>query len=202
MLRICIASKKAGVSHVVNISSLSALHNKKSPYYSIYALTKRNGDELAELYCSSNKIPLTILRPSQVYGNDIGFAAHQPFFYQVVDKAERGEDIAVYGKNDALRNYIHVSDLSETIHQVIAQSIEGTYACLYPTNIRFSAIARTAQKVFNKGGEVIFLEGKPDTPDNVFDLDTSVYEKTGHPPQVTLEEGIQGIKAYREGIQR
>jgi nucleoside-diphosphate-sugar epimerase len=52
----------------------------KSPFYSSYALTKKQGDELAESYCRANKIPLTILRPSQIYGDSDSFAKHQPFF--------------------------------------------------------------------------------------------------------------------------
>jgi len=197
MLHICMASKKAKVAHVINISSLSAVHSKESPYYSFYALSKRNGDDLAELYCKRNELPLTILRPSQVYGSDVAFAAHQPFLYHIIGRAEKGEDITVYGNNDALRNYLYVTDLGETVNRVITQSFEGTYPCLYPTNVRFTEIAQVAQETFKKGGRTVFLDGKPDIPDNVFDLDVSIYEKIGYYPQVTLEQGIQKIKAYK-----
>jgi nucleoside-diphosphate-sugar epimerase len=199
LLHICVAAKKAGVAHVVNISSLSAVHEASSPYYSIYAITKKHGDELAGYYCLLNKIPLTILRPSQVYGDDHSFAAHQPFFYQIVDKARTGANIEIYGKHDALRNYIHASDLSELISRVIEQSVEGIFPCLNPTDVTYSQLAKSAQNVFQKGGIVTFLEDKPDTPDNVFDMDMSIYEKTGYDAQVSIEAGLQRIKAYQQG---
>jgi nucleoside-diphosphate-sugar epimerase len=200
MLHVCIASKKAAVSHIIHISSLSALHDKRAPYYSAYALTKKDADDLADLYCALNKMPLTIIRPSQVYGDDISFAAHQPFFYQIIDMAEKGHDIAIYGKNDALRNYIHITDLSELISRIVSQRIVGTYPCLYPTNVRFSQIAQTAQNVFKRGGKIHFVRDKPSIPDNVFDMDLTIYEKADYQPQVTLQAGITSIRAYREGI--
>ncbi|HKU19085.1 MAG TPA: NAD(P)-dependent oxidoreductase [Candidatus Saccharimonadales bacterium] len=199
LLNICSASKQAGVRHIVHISSLSAVHAPTSPYYSIYALTKRQGDELAAWYCALNHVPLTILRPSQVYGDDVGFAKHQPLLYHMADQAARGQDITIYGRHDALRNYLHSHDLGETIQRVIERSITGTYACLYPTNLRLSEIARAAQQAFDKGGEVTFLDDKPDIPDNVFTLDMSIYEKIGYYPKVTLAEGMRRIRAHREG---
>lgn len=199
VLNVCIAAHTAGVSHVVNVSSMSAVLAPDSPYYSIYAITKRHGDELARQYCDKHNLPLTVLRPSQLYGTDAGIAKHQPFFYQVIEKAENGEDIFIYGTHDALRNYLDVSDLSEVIARIINRNIEGTYPCLYPENVSFATLAKTAQSVFGKGGEIVFLEDKPDTPDNVFDMDLSVYEKIDYRPRVTLEEGIRNIQMRKKG---
>jgi nucleoside-diphosphate-sugar epimerase len=199
ILNICIAAKKANVAHIINVSSLSAVLDEKSPYYSIYAISKRHGDELAEFYCSVNKLPLTILRPSQVYGDDDSFALHQPLFYQVIEKAQKGEDVVIYGKHDALRNYIHANDISELIRGVVEQSIVGTYPCLSPSNIAYSQLAKTAQSVFQMGGDIRFLSDKPDIPDNVFSMDLSIYEKTGYMAQISIEAGIRRIKAYQQG---
>lgn len=200
MLHICMAAQQAGVEQVVMISSLSAVHDASSPYYTSYALTKRQGDELAEWYCRLHSLPLTILRPSQLYGDTSALAAHQPFFYRMIDTAAQGQDVTIYGKHDALRNYLHVTDLSEIIARVIAGTATGTYACMYPTDVTFSEIARTAQRVFAKGGTVTFLEDKPDIPDNIFSKDLTIYDTIGYAPQMTLEAGIQRIKTLREGV--
>ena len=199
ILNICAAAKKAGVKHIINISSIFALLDKKSPYYSIYALTKKQGDEVAELYCQVNKIPLTIIRPAQIYGDSDSFANHQPFFYSMIDKAQNGEDISIYGKNDALRNYIHSADLAEVINRVTTERIEGVYSCMFPSDVTYSQVAHAAQEVFNKGGQIIFLKDKPDIPDNIFTKDLTIYEKVNYPPQISLEEGIKRIKEYRQG---
>jgi len=197
-LNICVAAKKSGAEHIINISSLSAMHDESSPYYSIYAITKRHADELAKFYCGLNKIPLTVLRPSQIYADSDAFAEHQPFFYQIVDKAESGEDITIYGKNDALRNYIHAVDLAEVISRVIQKQVTGVYACMYPSNITFSEIAHTAQTVFAKGGKILFVDNQPDIPDNIFDSELTIYEKIEYHPGISINEGLKRIKAYRE----
>jgi nucleoside-diphosphate-sugar epimerase len=198
ILNICMAAKDVKAERLISISSLSAEHNTKSSYYSIYAITKRQEDELAEFYCNLNKIPLTILRPSQIYGENRRFAAHQPFFYHIINKAHKGQDIEIYGKNDALRNYIHAHDLAVMIKKVITKQVNGTYSCLYPTDVTFSQISKVAQQVFNRGGQVIFLKDKPDIPDNIFKKDLTLYKKLGYYPKVSLEEGLERIKKHRE----
>jgi len=95
-LRVCMAACEAGVKHVVQLSSLSAVLSADSPYYTAYAVTKRQADEAAEYYCAQAGLPLTILRPSQIYGNSSDFARHQPFFYSIIDSAALGEDITIF----------------------------------------------------------------------------------------------------------
>lgn len=196
-LNVCVAAKKVGVKHIVNISSLFAVLGESSPYYSIYAITKKHADQLAQFYCEINRIPLTIIRPSQIYGDNDNFAKHQPFFYQIIDKAQNGEDISIYGKNDALRNYIHCADLGEVINRIVKKRIEGVYSCMYPSDVTYSQIAHTAQRVFGKGGKIIFLKDKPDIPNNIFTKDLTIYEKTGYTPEISIKAGLTRIREYR-----
>jgi nucleoside-diphosphate-sugar epimerase len=198
-LNVCVGGKRAGVKHIINISSIFALLDEKSPHYSVYALTKKQADELAHFYCGINKIPLTILRPSQIYGDSDNFAKHQPFLYHILDKAQKGEDISIYGTNDALRNYIHSADLSEIVDRLIEKRVEGMYACAYPSDISYSQIAQAAQKIFGKGGKVVFLKDKPNIPDNIFMKDLSLYEKLEYYPQISIEAGIKRIKERKGG---
>lgn len=197
-LNVCTAAAKAKVKHIVQISSIFTLLKEDSPFYSSYALTKKQGDELAEFYCSRHDLPLTILRPSQIYGDSNEFARHQPFFYQIVDSAERGEDITIYGNNDAKRNYIHAADLAEIIAQVIKQQLLGTFVCMAPDDLTYVSIAENALKVFGKGGEVKFLKDKPDIPDNIFSKDLTIYGKLNYSPQISIADGIERIKKQRQ----
>jgi len=200
LLCICSAAKRASVKHIINISSLSATHTKESPYYTIYAISKKHGDELAEFYCAQHGLALSILRPSQIFGDDGSFARHQPFFWGAVEKAAKGQDIVIYGKHDPLRNYIHAVDLAELLRRVIAERIVGAYSCQYPMDVTFSQIAQTAQRTFGRGGTITFLHDKPDIPDNVFPKDETLYEKTGYRPKISLEVGMQRIERRQEAI--
>jgi nucleoside-diphosphate-sugar epimerase len=199
-LNICMAAEKAGVKHVINISSLSAVLPEASPYYTIYAITKRHGDELAEFYCKSHDIPLTIIRPSQIYASNNSFASHQPLFHRMVSQARLGEDIAIYGKHDAWRNFIHADDIAEVIRRVVAEGVAGTYACAYPEDTRLSDVARIAQRVFGKGGEIRFLDDKQDIPDNIFAKDTSLFDMIKYHPVIDIEEGIRKMRQHEERV--
>lgn len=199
MLNICVAAKKAGVAHLVNISSLSAVLSEDSPYYTIYAITKKQADELAEFYCGLNGINLTTLRPSQIYGDDDSFSKHQPFFYNIIDRASRGEDIVIFGNHDAKRNYIHSNDMAEIIDQVITQKITGTFACMNKEDNTFSEIASTAQSIFGAGGKIVFAKDKPNIPDNVFAKDFSIFEKLNYNSHISIKEGITRIMKHRKG---
>jgi nucleoside-diphosphate-sugar epimerase len=198
MLNICKAAKQAGVAHTVNISSIFTVLDKTSPSYSIYALTKKQADELAEFYCRTNGISLATLRPSRIYGDSDNFAKNQPFLYHLFDMAQQGEDITLYGTHDASRNYLHSADLAEIIARVVAAQVNGTYACVYPTNNTYSQIAQAAQKVFGRGGNVVHLQDKPNIPDDTFPLDQSLYTKIDYQPSISIEDGIRRVKQYRE----
>lgn len=198
-LNICQASREAGVSHLVCISSIFTHLTPESPFYSIYSLTKRQADDLAQLYCEMNSIGLTILRPSQIYGDGDEFAAHQPFFYTMIDQAQVGDDIALYGSRDPKRNYIHSIDVAETIRRVVASRVLGIYDCANPEDITYGQIARTAQEIFDAGGKAIFIADKEDIPDNIFVSDQSLFDKIDYHPQISIEKGLKRIKLWREG---
>jgi nucleoside-diphosphate-sugar epimerase len=172
MLRICEAAKKAKVSHIVQISSIFALLDEPSPFYSVYALSKRQADELGAYYAGLSGIKFTTLRPSRIFGDDGKFQKGQPFLYQMADKAIDGDEIAIYGIHNPVRNYIYSKDLGEIIARVIGQGVVGAYSCVYPANSSTGDIAKAAFAAVGRDSRVAFLPDKPNIPDDTFALDT------------------------------
>ncbi len=198
ILEVCSAAKRAGVQHIVNISSIFAVVDETSFSYSIYALTKRQADELAVYYCKLYDIPLTILRPSRLYGDRDDFQEHQPFLYQIIDKAQAGADITLYGRGNGSRNYLHSADLAEIIERTVERRAEGIYSCTHTKAVTYLQIAHAAQRAFNKGGTIRLMENKPDAPSDIFPADWSLYERIEYRPQISIEAGIERIKQKRE----
>jgi UDP-glucose 4-epimerase len=196
-LKLCQACSKAKIRHMIHISSMSACLDPTSDYFGIYALSKRQSDEVVQLFCSSFNLPFTILRPSQLFGNEDHYRKHQPFLYGAIDKAERSEDIAIYGAHDALRNYIHICDFTRILRAVLAERVEGLYACTSPTDVSLSQVANAALHAFGSAGRVIFLKEMRSIRDNIFPFDDSLYKKIGYFPQISLDEGVRKIAAYR-----
>lgn len=198
-LKICMAAKKTNVKHLILISSQYVKLEEDFLYYGIYSLSKRHSEELATYYCKQNNLPLTILRPSQLYDAKDEYRKSQPLIYLMTDKAQKGENIEIYGNNDALRNYIYVEDLAEIISRTIDLGIEGIYSCNFPKDYKLSKIAKVAQSAFNNGGEIVFLKDKQNIPDNVFDNKTDLYEKINFYPHIDIEIGMKKIAEYRKG---
>lgn len=197
-LKVCQLANKANIKHIILLSSMSACVQSDNLYYGIYAITKRQAEEVAVHYCGQHGILLTILRPSQIYGNDDNFRKNQPFIYLMMDNAENNEDIFIYGSHDAQRNYIYIDDLISIITKVAEQKVNGTYACLFPEDVRYTQIAQVAINAFRSNSQVLFLTDKSDIPDNVFTRDNTLYEKIGFFPKISIEEGIRKCVAHRK----
>ena len=118
----------------------------------------------------------------------------------MIDKAENGEDITIYGSNDALRNYIYIDDLVKIIEKVVQNKIEGIYSCMYPIDLTYSQIAKAAILAFNSKGRIFFLKNKPDIPNNIFEKDGSLYKKIGFYPQISIKDGMKKIILYRKSV--
>ncbi len=200
-LKLCQLAVRANIKHFVYISSIYSCLDEKSEQFSAYALSKRHAEELARLYCSSYSQPLTIIRPSQIYGVQESLRKHQPFFYSLVDKAASGQDVVIYGKHDPRRNFIHIEDLTEIVLRVVLNKVEGTYSCMHPHDTTFSEIANAAFSAFNNKGTIRFLKDKADVPDNIFEKDESLYRQIGYYPQISIVDGMKSIaRYYNKGV--
>ncbi len=199
-LKLAHACHRSGVGQLVQISSIFAQLDAASPFHSSYALSKRHGEELAELYCRGARLPLVILRPAQLYGDGDSFRRHQPFLYALLDKAQRGEEIVLFGRNDAQRNFIHVDDVAAVIARVVLQRVEGLYQCAALSNARFSEIAAAAVAAFGSASVVRFDTDKPDVADNAFAADDALYRRIGYFPQISLAQGLAREAARRKAL--
>jgi nucleoside-diphosphate-sugar epimerase len=199
-LKLCHACSRSGVGHLTQISSIFAGLSEDSPFYGSYALSKRHAEDVARMYCGSVGLPLTILRPPQLYGEGEAFRRHQPFLYSIIDRAQRGEDITFYGQNDAQRNLMHVEDVAEIIARVVRQRVEGHYVCASPTNVRYSEIAATAIAAFGSTSTFRFDADQADIPSNAFAADNELYSRIGYFPRISLAQGIAREAARRKAL--
>ena len=106
--------------------------------------------------------------------------------------------ILFYEENDALRNYIFLDDFSKIIAKAIQENILGIFFCPSPKSVRFSEIAKTAHRIFNRGGKIRFQKNKQKTFDLPIVSGSALYERIGFKPSVDLAEGIRRFKYVRE----
>jgi nucleoside-diphosphate-sugar epimerase len=194
-LNVCRWASQLNAGHMVMVSSLSATYNRSDHYFGAYALTKRHGEELAQLYCNQVCLPLAIIRPTQIYNDDDALRKHQKLFYHIIDCAARGKDISIFGTHDARRNFIHLSDVAEIIARVILYRLVGIYDCPYPNSVTISQLAAIAQSVFGRGGQIRFLPNKDNLVDLPHKSGESLFKALNFQPTISLEDGIRRIKS-------
>lgn len=165
VLKVCMAAKRYGVGLVVCISSISAIYPETSEFYNFYSLTKKQMEEAAKLYCKNNNIKLCIIRPGQIFGEGCGYEKNQPMLYTMIQRAVENQQICIYGKHDAIRNYIFADNLFKLIEAAIERKAEGVIEAMDPQNYRISEVAKIIIDTFKSSSEIAFCEEKPDIRD-------------------------------------
>lgn len=190
------AAVSANVKHYIYISSIFSELEPISEFYTAYSLSKKHAEEAVALCCTQHSLPFTILKPSQFYSSDDSYRAHQPFFHQIIDKVKGNEHINLFGKNDPLRNFLHVDDFTKIIALVIQNNIIGKYACAFPENTSYTKIINAAIDAFSSKSTVTFITDKKDIPDNTCPIETNLYAKINFTPQISINEGMKKIARY------
>jgi nucleoside-diphosphate-sugar epimerase len=196
----CSLAHSVKARHFVLLSSVFSTYSSRDPYYGIYALTKRHSEEAAQYYCAERGMDLTVLRPSQVYDDAALCRPHQEFLYMIADKAQAGQSVEVYGSHDALRNYIHLSDLTEIIKRVLQERVAGVFTCANTQSVKLSEMAGAAYRAFDTAdkGNVVFWPDRQDLLDLPPIHDFDLYSRIQYQPRVGIEEGYRRIKLHRE----
>lgn len=110
-------SRKYEIEHLVYASSSSVYGvNKKIPYSTLYAATKKSNELLAYSYSKLYNIPTTGLRFFTVYG-----PAGRPdmAYFKFTNKLLNGEKIQIYNYGKCERDFTYIDDIVEGIIRVI-----------------------------------------------------------------------------------
>ena len=193
-LRVGAFAARAGCKHLVYLSSIFSYDKPDNGYFGSYGLSKQHGQENLALLCRETGMRFTSLLPPQIYDEYDEARKHQPLFYRIVDCARSGTDVTLYGKRDALRNFVFVEDLAAILERVIVRQVSGVFPCVHPVSHRLSEIAQIAFDVFGKGGRVVFQPDKPDIPDVHIPELGELYTLLGYHPETSLHAGMEKIR--------
>lgn len=194
MLNLCIAAKRNNIKYIIYISSIYALLTIDDFYYNFYSMSKRHAEECLELYCKTNNLRLCILRPSQIYGDDDMICENQKLLYTMIRNARNNQDITIYGKNDALKNFIYVEDVVRVIVRTVESEIQGKYNVICLQNYRLSQIAKAINKIWEGKGRVIFLPDKGNIADNSFSDEGTIFRLLELPEPLGIYDGLREVR--------
>lgn len=180
---------------VVYLNSISCFDRPENRYFGSYGLSKKHGEELLEHHCKRLGIGFASLILAQIYDEGDEGRRHQPMFYRLLDSARRGEDVTLFGRVDALRNFIHLNDVVAAIAGVAEREITGRHPVLGPETLPLSRIAETAYEVFGTRGQVRFFPDKPDIPTVYIPPDGDLFERVGH-RRLDLRAGLSSVRDH------
>lgn len=154
------ALQKQPVAHVVNISSDAVYGDDPVP------LTEASPAAPGSLHGAMHLsreiafgtlgLPLCNLRPTLIYGASDPHNGYGP--NQFRRKANRGEDIALFGEGEERRDHVAVEDVADLIRRALAHRSTGVLNAVSGSVASFRAIAEAAVRL---SGKQVAIFGRP-----------------------------------------
>jgi len=166
---------------------------------SAYAVAKIAGIELINSYRKQFNRRWISVMPTNLYGPGDNFdlsTSHvlPALVNRFVTARETGaESVTLWGSGKSRREFLHVEDLASALVVLLEKYDEGQHINVGTgVDLPIAELALLVSQLAGFDGEIIWDSSKPDgTPRKV--LDVSRISHLGWKPQITLEQGIQGV---------
>lgn len=198
------AVSRIGARKLILLSSGGAIYGKvrnlpiqesdlASPI-SPYGITKLAIEKYAGLYFEIQKLPVICLRPGNVYGRWQKPFRGQGFVATAMASLYKSQQISIYGRVSAIRDYVHVDDMSNAILAALDHGIPGLVYNVGTGKGRdlyqiLDAIEVAAGRKFQDGMIQVLPERPFDVPVNILDS-SLINSHTGWCPTVSLADGM------------
>lgn len=165
--------------------------NEQTPYSprSPYAASKAASDHLVRAYGETYGLPFTITNCSNNYGPYDSPGRVIPVF---ITNALQDKPLPIYGKGEAVRDYLFVTDHCKAIDLALHTGELGETYCVGGAAQRNGLqVAEAILEILGKPKDLIqFVEDRPGH-DMRYDIDpSSIEQKLGWKQSVQFEEGI------------
>lgn len=178
-----------GDGHVLKEGELLTEHAELLPN-SPYAASKAAADRMAYAYFKSYGVPVTIVRPFNIYGERQKSGAFGALIPILTAQAMKGTDLTIFGSGEATRDYSHVSDIIQGYGLVLEQSdalVGKTINFASGQSVKIKDIAEHIARRFNV--RVVYGPARPGEVSR-FPADISFARSLGFSPQMEIWEGI------------
>ncbi|MCG9690115.1 SDR family oxidoreductase, partial [Vibrio tubiashii] len=91
---------------LIHLSSVSCEQHPKNEYFGPYGISKLTGEHLIKDYLESKTSEYCIVRCSQIYDLEGKAYRSQPFFYNLLNNANKNGQVTLYGNKNVVRNYV------------------------------------------------------------------------------------------------
>jgi UDP-glucose 4-epimerase len=162
-----IVSKYKNIKRFVYTSTSSIYGNgvditedSKLKFLNIYATTKYSSECLCRLYESTENLPITILRYTNVYGkNQRPESPYCGVIGRFVQKAVLGEDIQINGDGKQYRDFMYVDDVANLTIDISLMDESLGQDVNFSTNnsVTILEVAELVKKLSNSNSEIVTI---------------------------------------------
>lgn len=161
-----------------------------------YAVSKLAEEHLAIAYFQEQGLPVTVLRPFNVYGpGQVGEGAMRTF----VDRALKNLPLRIHGDGTQIRAWCYVDDMIEGVicavehPEAIGESFNiGNQKAV----VTIYGLANTVVRVLNSDSEIVFTRKDYADVELRIPAVSKARDLLGFEAQIDLEEGIQRTAEY------
>jgi UDP-glucuronate 4-epimerase len=181
-----------------SITGFSELDQTNKPV-SVYAMTKKSLELLAEVYSNLYKIKMTGLRFFTVYGpNGRPDMAPYKFIHSIIYQKE----LTMYGDGTSMRDYTYIDDIVQGI--ILATVRQSTTHEIYNLgNSNPISLCNFIQLIESTVGQKAIIKHLPDQLGDVkltyANISKAKYQ-LGYEPQISIDQGIRLTVDYYNKI--
>lgn len=152
---------------------------------SFYGCGKLGAEKYLNIFCIFNKIPLTILRYSSVYGPRNRTNQVIPVF---IKKALQNKTITLYKKGKTIRDFIYVSDIIDATMKGITNNKKGIFNIGSGKKYTMNELAKKIIKLTDSKSKIIFKESSNEI--NFVSNSKKAKTKLKFVPKISLDQGL------------
>ena len=155
-----------------------------------YGTSKLEMEKKINDFTSTNKISATILRLFNVYGNGQS-AEYSGVITQFKEKMNNNLPLIIYGDGSAVRDFVHIDDVTDAIILATESSKDSTYNIASGTSTSISDLAKIMISLSGKQIKILY---KPSRPfDILYSAANVTLAKTNlrFIPKIPLKRGLE-----------
>ena len=163
--------------------------NEKHPTNPVtdYGASKLSSEKFLKIGLMDKKIPLTILRYSQIYGLGEPIIKVIPSF---INKIENNESPVIYGNGEDVRDYIFIEDVANITISALFKGVNGTFNIGTGKGIKIKEVLSLILEIYKTKLKVLNKPALKEPYESIYDISSSK-NILGFNPSFEMKDGLK-----------
>jgi UDP-glucose 4-epimerase len=160
-----------------------------------YAAGKVAAEQIIERFRAQHALPACVLRVTNPYGFPQELDCRQGVIPAMMAAALRGEVFTVWGRGDAVKDYLHIDDFRAAVDRCVRSNLTGLFNVASAVSHSLDEVSEEIAKATGKALQLRTTEPRTWDVQGGRYSRAALTEATGWEPRVDLAEGIRRFAA-------